>query len=180
MGFLGQLGPALVKVLPMLDERSRRLVLGMAAEAEGKGGTGRVAAMTGASWQTVANGRAELDAEEAPPPGRGAAPGGGRRPLEETDPGLVPALGKLIRDAMRGDPESPLVWTTRSVEHLAGELTAAGHPCSPRPWRTLRRMGSPMQSNSRAPGRAAAPRAGRPVPAISPRGRGSTWTPGTR
>ena len=60
LGFLGQLGPALLKVLPMLDERSRRLVLGMAAEAEGKGGTGRVAALTGASWQTVANGKAEL------------------------------------------------------------------------------------------------------------------------
>ena len=60
MGFLGQLGPALLKTLPMLDERSRRLVLGMAAEAEGEGGTGRVAALTGASWQTVANGKAEL------------------------------------------------------------------------------------------------------------------------
>ena len=151
MGFLGQLGPALVKVLPMLDERSRRLVLGMAAEAEGKGGTGRVAAMTGASWQTVANGRAELDAEEELPPGRRRCPGGGRRPLEETDPGLVPALEKLIRDAMRGDPESPLVWTTRSAEHLAGELTAAGHPCSDSTaWRMLRRMGFTQQSNSRA------------------------------
>src|SRR5205814_9229790 len=52
-GFLGQLGPSLLKILPMLDERSRRLVLGMAAEAEGEGGPGRVAALTGASWQTV-------------------------------------------------------------------------------------------------------------------------------
>jgi len=48
-GFLGQLGPSLLKVLPLLDERSRRLVLGMAAEAEGKGGTGRVAAAR--RWQ---------------------------------------------------------------------------------------------------------------------------------
>ena len=70
VGVLGQLGPALLKVLPMLDERSRRLVLGMAAVAEGKGGTGRVAALTGASWQTVANGKAELDAGDEPPPGR--------------------------------------------------------------------------------------------------------------
>jgi hypothetical protein len=58
-----------VKVLPMLDERSRRLVLGMAAEAEGKGGTGRVAALTGASWQTVADGKAELAAEDDLPRG---------------------------------------------------------------------------------------------------------------
>jgi hypothetical protein len=151
VGFLGQLGPSLLKVLPMLDERSRRLVLGMAAEAEGQGGTGRVAALTGASWQTVANGKAELDAEEELPPGRQRRPGGGRRPLAETDPGLAPALEKLIRDAMRGDPESPLVWTTRSAEHLAGELTAAGHPCSDSTaWRMLKRMGFTQQSNSRA------------------------------
>src|ERR1035438_6573079 len=84
LGFLGQLGPSLLKALPLLDERSRRLVLGMAAEAEGKGGTGRVASLTGASWQTVANGKAELDAEEEPPPGRLRRPGGGRRPLAES------------------------------------------------------------------------------------------------
>ena len=151
MGFLGQLGPALLNVLPMLDERSRRLVLGMAAEAEGKGGTGRVAALTGASWQTVANGKAELDAGDEPPPGRQRRPGGGRKPLAETDPGLAAALEKLIRNAMRGDPESPLVWTTRSAEHLAGELTAAGHPCSDSTaWRILRRTGFTQQSNSRA------------------------------
>jgi Rhodopirellula transposase DDE domain len=151
LGFLGQLGPSLLKVLPMLDERSRRLVLGMAAEAEGKGGTGRVAALTGASWQTVANGKAELDAEDELPAGRARRPGGGRRPLAESDPGLAGALEGLIRDAMRGDPESPLVWTTRSAEHLAGELAARGHPCSDSTvWRMLRRAGYTQQSNSRA------------------------------
>src|SRR5580693_9375214 len=150
-GFLGQLGPSLLKVLPMLDERSRRLVLGMAADAEGRGGAGRVAALTGASWQTVANGKAELEAEEEFPPGRRRRPGGGRRPLAVTDPGLAPALAALIRDAMRGDPESPLMWTTRSAEHLAGGLTAAGHPCSDSTaWRMLRRAGYTQQSNSRA------------------------------
>jgi hypothetical protein len=150
-GFLRQLGPALLKVLPMLDERSRRLVLGMAAEAEGRGGAGRVAALTGASWQTVADGKAGLDAEEELPPGRQRRPGGGRKTLSETDPGLAAALEKLIRDAMRGDPESPLAWTTRSAEHLAGDLTAAGHPCSDSTaWRMLRRMGFTQQSNSRA------------------------------
>jgi hypothetical protein len=140
-----------VKVLPMLDERSRRLVLGMAAEAEGRGGTGRVAALTGSSWQTVANGKAELAAEDELPAGRTRRPGGGRKPLSETDPGLAEALESLIRDAIRGDPESPLAWTTRSTQHLAGELTAAGHPCSgPTAWRMLKRAGYTQQSNSRA------------------------------
>jgi hypothetical protein len=56
-----------------------------------------------------------------------------------------------MRDSMRGDPESPLTWTTRSVKRLAGELTAAGHPCSPSTaWRTLRRAGYALQSVSRA------------------------------
>src|SRR6266567_191403 len=105
-GFLGQLGPSLLRVLPLLDERSRRLVLGMAAGAGGKAGTGRVAALTGASWQTVANGKAELAAEEELPPGRRRRPGGGRQRLADSDPGLAGALEALVRDAVRGDPES--------------------------------------------------------------------------
>ena len=151
LGFLGQLGPALVRVLPLLDERSRRLVLGMAAEAEGKGGTGRVAALTGASWQTVADGKADLAAEEELPAGRTRRPGGGRKPLTGTDPGLAAALEGLIADASRGDPESPLVWTTRSAVHLAGALTAAGHRCSASTvLRLLGRLGYTQQPDSRA------------------------------
>ena len=150
-GFLGQLGPSLAKVLPMLDERSRRLVLGMAADAEGKGGTGRVAALTGASWQTVANGKAELAAGDEVPAGRTRRPGGGRKTLAGTDPGLVTALEELIRDASRGDPESALTWTTRSAAHLAGELTAAGHPCSDSTvLRMMGRLGYTQQPDSRA------------------------------
>jgi Rhodopirellula transposase DDE domain len=150
-GFLGQLGPSLLKVLPLLDERSRRLVLGMAAEAEGAGGAGRVAALSGASWQTVAKGKAELAAGQEPGAGRTRRPGGGRKRLEESDPGLADALESLVRDAVRGDPESPLTWTTRSAERLAAELTAAGHPCSDSTvWRALKRAGYTQQSNSRA------------------------------
>ena len=151
LGFLGQLGPSLLKVLPMLDERSRRLVLGMAAEAEGMGGTGRVASLTGASWQTVADGAAELESGQVAPEGRIRRPGAGRKKLAETDPGLRPALLALVRDSTRGDPESPLLWTTRSARHLAGELTALGHPCSDSTvLRLLGELGYTQQSNSRA------------------------------
>ena len=150
-GFLGQLGPSLLRVLPLLDERSRRLVLGMAAEAEGRGGTARVAALAGASWQTVANGKAELAAGGEVPAGRSRRPGGGRKRLAESDPGLAEALEALVGDAVRGDPESPLTWTTRSAERLAGELTAAGHPCSDSTvWRMLKQAGYTQQSDSRA------------------------------
>ena len=149
--FLGRVGPELQLVLPMLDERARRLVLGMTARAAGDGGTGAVAALTGASWQTVADGAAEVASGDSAPPGRVRRPGGGRRPLAEADPGLVPALLALVGDSTRGDPMSPLVWTTKSVKRLAGEMTAAGHPCSPQTcWRELKDAGFTMQSNSRA------------------------------
>ena len=147
--FLRLAGPELL--LPMLDERSRRLVLGMTARAAGDGGTGAVAALTGTAWQTVADGKAELESGESAPPGRVRRPGGGRKLLEDADPGLAGALETLIRDAMRGDPESQLLWTTKSVKKLADELAAQGHPCSPAGcWLALRRAGYTLQSNSRA------------------------------
>jgi hypothetical protein len=145
------MGPPLEELLPVLDERARRLVLGAVARAAGDGGIGAVAKATGASWQTVADGAAELGSGDVAPPGRVRRPGGGRKKLAETDPGLVPALEALIRDAMRGDPQSPLVWTTRSAEHLAGQLTAQGHRCSDSTvLRMLARAGFTQQSNSRA------------------------------
>jgi hypothetical protein len=55
-------------------------------------------------------------------------PGGGRKPLKEKDPQLVEALEKLVNPATRGDPESPLRWTSKSLRRLAEELTAAGAP----------------------------------------------------
>ena len=148
---VGLMGPQLEELLPLLDEKARRLVLGAVARAAGDGGIGAVAKATGASWQTVADGATELASEDVAPPGRVRRPGGGRKRLAETDPGLAGALETLIKDAMRGDPQSPLVWTTRSAEHLAGQLTAQGHPCSDSTvLRMLQRAGFTQQSNSRA------------------------------
>jgi len=147
---LGLMGPQLGLLLPELDERSRRLVLGAVARAAGDGGTGAVAKMTGASWQTVADGAGELESGQAVPGGRIRRPGAGRKKLAGADPGLVPALLGLVADSTRGDPESPLVWTTKSVKKLSDELTAAGHRCSPQTaWRLLHEEGFSTQSNAR-------------------------------
>jgi Rhodopirellula transposase DDE domain len=147
---LKHIGPQLELGLPLLDERSRRLVLGMVARAAGRGGTGAVARLAGASWQTVADGVAELEAGQVAPEGRVRRPGGGRKKLAQTDPGLVPALLALVEDSTRGDPVSPLMWTTKSVAKLAGELTVAGHRCSPQTcWRLLGEQGFSTQSNAR-------------------------------
>ena len=140
--------PELELLLPVLDEKSRRLALGAVARAAGDGGVTAVAKMTGASWQTVADGAAELESGQAAPAGRVRRPGGGRKKLAGTDPGLVPALLALVEDSARGDPESPLAWTTKSVKKLSDELTAAGHRCSPQTaWRLLHEEGFSTQAN---------------------------------
>jgi hypothetical protein len=144
------MGPELELLLPVLDEKSRRLMLAAVARAAGDGGITAVARATGASWQTVADGVAELESGQVAPAGRVRRPGAGRPRLAGTDPGLVPALLALVEDSSRGDPESPLVWTTRSAKHLAGELTAAGHRCSPQTaWRLLHSQGFSTQANAK-------------------------------
>jgi hypothetical protein len=107
--------------------------------------------VAGASWQTVANGAAELGSGDVAPEGRVRRPGGGRKPLSESDPGLRAALLVLVEDSVRGDPESPLRWTTKSVKRLSGELARQGHGCSPVTcWRMLRAEGYSVQSNAKA------------------------------
>ncbi|HEV2240983.1 MAG TPA: ISAzo13 family transposase, partial [Streptosporangiaceae bacterium] len=144
------MGPQLELGLPLLDERARRLVLGMVARAAGDGGTGAVARLAGASWQTVADGAAELESGQVAPEGRVRRRGGGRKRLAEHDLGLVPALLALVEDSTRGDPVSPLVWTTRSLKNLSDELTAAGHRCSPQTaGRLLHGQGFSLQANAK-------------------------------
>src|SRR5664280_2545887 len=74
---------------------------------------------------------AELEAGEDPLPVRRARrPGGGRKPATAVDPDLVSALLALVEPDERGDPISPLRWTTKSLRHLAEELSRQGHPVS--------------------------------------------------
>ena len=148
--FLKLIGPELGLLLPVLDEKARRLALGAVARAAGDGGVTAVAKMTGASWQTVANGAAELGSGQVVPEGRVRRPGAGRKKLAEADPGLVPALLALVADSARGDPESPLMWTTKSAKNCQAELTRQGHRCSPQTaWRLLHEQGFSTQANAK-------------------------------
>jgi hypothetical protein len=124
------LATAFARALPHLTERQQRLVLGAFAESLGHGGVTRVADLTGSTRPTVRRGMAELDATPDPA-GRVRAPGGGPRRLRDRDPGLLDALDALVSPDSRGDPESPLRWTTKSLRHLAETLTAQGHSVSP-------------------------------------------------
>jgi hypothetical protein len=116
-------------ILPHLDERQRRLLMGAEARALGHGGIRLVARAAGVREATVSLGVDELDLG-AEPLGRVRRPGGGRKRAAEADPGLRPALLALIEPAERGDPMSPLRWTAKSTRKLAAELTAQGHKVS--------------------------------------------------
>ena len=116
-------------LFPHLDERQRRLVMGAEARVLGHGGIKVVAAAADVSAVTVSRGVAELEGG-GEPLGRARRPGGGRKRVAGTDPGLKDALLALVDPESRGDPESPLRWTTKSTRHLAAALTAAGHQVS--------------------------------------------------
>jgi transposase len=134
---------------PHLDERQRRLLLGVEACQLGRGGIKTIAAATGVHPDTIARGVREVQGIGEPQP-RVRAAGGGRKKLAVTDPGLVEELKALVDPDTRGDPVSPLVWTTKSTRHLAGELTRLGHPVSDRTVaRMLREMGFSLQGNAK-------------------------------
>jgi len=136
-------------VLPHLDERQQRLVMAGEARSLGHGGIAAVAVATGASRSRISLGVTELEAG-APPLGRARRAGGGRKSLTQTDRGLVDALLALVEPTRRGDPESPLCWTTSSTRKLADELTAAGHEVGPDTVaRLLREQGFSLQANSK-------------------------------
>ncbi|MGF6886007.1 hypothetical protein ABIA39_007480 [Nocardia sp. GAS34] len=134
-------------LLPHLDERQRRLVLGAEARSLGRGGGRLVARATGIREATVSRGVTELESGVAPL-GRVRRPGGGRKRVADLDAGLVPALLALVEPDERGDPMSPLRWTTRSTRNLAAALTAQGHEVgSDVVADLLREQGFSLQSN---------------------------------
>ena len=116
-----------------LDERSRRLWAAAEATAHGRGGISLVARASGISRRAIAVGVAEL--KKKPEGSRGERPpirqkGGGRKKASLKDPELLRDLEKLVEPVTRGDPQSPLRWTCKSVRNLADELRTQGHAVS--------------------------------------------------
>ena len=122
-------------LVPEMDERLRRQWAAAEARELGWGGVSLVARATGLSRPTITAGLRELDQpipQRAVEAARVRRPGGGRRPVTETDPGLLAALESLLEPVTRGDPESPLRWTCKSTRRLAVELARQDHRVGPR------------------------------------------------
>ncbi len=134
-----------------LDERMRRLFAAAEASALGHGGVTKVAKATGISRRAIHVGITELATPKIPIEGqqkRIRKAGAGRKPVIETEPGVMSALEKLIEPTTRGDPESPLRWTCKSLRVLAGELSLSGYTVSyPKVGDLLRELGYSLQAN---------------------------------
>jgi len=77
-------------------------------------------------------------------------PGAGRKKATEKDPGLLPALKALVEATTRGDPQSPLLWTARSLRNLLSALKQQGHKASPGlVARLLKQLGYSLQANAK-------------------------------
>jgi transposase len=114
----------------VLDERSRRLLVAAESEAMGPGGISTVSKATGVSRQVIRQGIAELKESAVLPDRRIRRAGGGRKSAVKLDPSLKSDLEELLESTTRGDPESPLRWTCRSVRNLEAELKNKGHAVS--------------------------------------------------
>ena len=136
---------------PEMDERMRRQWAAVESRELGWGGVTMVAEATGLSRPTITTGLRELRLpakQRMTEATRVRRPGGGRRPLTETDTGLLAALEMLIEPTTRGDPESPLRWTCKSTRRLADELTRQNHPVGPGTVAAmLRQAGYSLQAN---------------------------------
>jgi hypothetical protein len=113
---------------PVLDERGRRRFAAAEALAAGRGGIAAVCDATGIARSTIGYGLRELRGDAPDSALRGVRrKGAGRKPLTETDPTLLSDLESLVDPATRGDPMSPLKWTSKSLRNLAAALCAMGH-----------------------------------------------------
>jgi hypothetical protein len=137
----------LEQILPLFDERQKRLVVAAEALQRGYGGVTLLSRLTGMSRVTIHSGLAELGAELK---GKVRAPGGGRKTCHETQPELMDALDALVDPETRGDPMSPLRWTSKSTRLLSDALVEQGFQASTGlVSKLLRSLGYSLQANSK-------------------------------
>ncbi len=142
----------MLRVLRTLNEAQARWFVAREAIGLGRGGLKALHVRTGMSRPTILRGIRELRAgtrlQEAD---RVRRPGGGRKRLEEADPGFGRALGRIMDESTAGDPMSLLRWTNKSTTRIAAELTRRGHPASDETVRRkLGELGYSLQANRKS------------------------------
>src|SRR5439155_22483069 len=120
------------------------------ARTAGRGGVGALGRATGISESAVVGGLAGLESGGVLEPGRVRRPGAGQVAILEREPELWENLERLVDPATRGDPESPLRWTSKSAAKLAEALRELGHDVVDRTvLRLLKANGYSLQANKK-------------------------------
>src|SRR5208282_207041 len=133
---------------PVLDEQARRRFAAAEARVLGHGGVTLVSKVTGIARSTINRGIAEIEESRSAGEGRVRRPGGGRRAKTEEDPTLLDDLQTLLEASTRGDPMSPLLWTSKSLDKLCVALKDMHHDVCPNVVaKLLRKLGYSLQSN---------------------------------
>ena len=132
----------------VLDEQARRRFAAAEARALGRGGVTLVCAVTGIARSTINRGIAEIEENRSAGAGRVRRSGGGRKAKTVEDPKLLDALKGLVEAATRGDPMSPLLWTSKSLKKLSAALADLGHEACPNVVaKLLRSLNYSLQAN---------------------------------
>jgi len=135
---------------PFLTERDRRLFAAGEARAAGRGGIAAVSVATGIARSTIGRGLIDLGLDSASLGARVRRPGGGNKRATETQPGLLGALNDLVEPSIRGDPEAPLRWVSKSQRHLSAALAERGFVAGQKlVGRLLKQLGFSLQANSK-------------------------------
>ena len=142
----------MLRVLRTLNEAQARWYVAREALALGRGGLQAMHQMTGMSRPTILRGIRELRAgQRLKETARVRQPGGGRKRMEEADPGFGRALERIMDASTAGDPMSLLRWTNTSTRWIAAELTRRGHPASDETVRRkLRALDYSLQANRKS------------------------------
>ena len=127
-----ELRSRIARMLPLLDERQRRIFLATEALSIGHGGVKTVSEISGVSRVTIIEGKKEIERCEHDllPVGRCRHPGAGRKPVTEKRQGLVEAIGRIIEPHTKGDPMTFLTWCSKSLRHIEKELEREGFDVS--------------------------------------------------
>jgi hypothetical protein len=138
-------------VIPMLDERQRRIYLAAEAQSIGWGGKSIIAQLSSVTRRTIAKGESESSAgEEFSITSRIRKEGGGRKKVVEHQPEMLKAIENIVSPHTMGDPMNPLIWTSKSIRKIAAELLVLGYKvCHEVVRQCLIELGYSLQANKK-------------------------------
>ena len=114
-------------ILPLLSEKQRRIYLSIEAQHFGYGGITKVSKLSGVSRVVITKGKKELEKNKKAPIESSRKKGGGRKKAIDKYPGIKEELKKIIEPHTRGEPESPLLWTSKSLRKISAALEVKGY-----------------------------------------------------